>query len=83
MTTKKSKYGPVVMWRGFDASGRCVSECIGTPANTRSAAPRLLEALEGLRKELWAHVKLDVKKHYNLMVADAAAGTAIAEATKS
>lgn len=51
-------------------------------ANARliAAAPELLAALEGLRAELRAHVKLNVRKHYSLMVADAAAGTAIAKA---
>lgn len=44
------------------------------------AAPDLLAALEDLRKELRAHVKLDVKKHFSLMAADAAAGTAIHKA---
>jgi len=43
-------------------------------------APELLAALKALRTELRAHVKLDVKRHYSLMVADAAAGTAIAKA---
>ncbi len=45
-----------------------------------AAAPELLEALEELRAQLRAHIKLDVKKHYSLMVADAAAGTAITKA---
>lgn len=42
-------------------------------------APNLLAALEGLRKELRNHVKMDVKKHFSLLVADAAAGKAIAK----
>lgn len=46
-----------------------------------AAAPDLLAALKDLRKELHAHVKLDVKKHYSLMAADAAAGTIIRKAT--
>ena len=53
-------------------------------ANARliAAAPDLLEALIGLRKELSAHIKFNVKKHFSLMAADAAAGTTIAKATK-
>ena len=41
----------------------------------------LLAALLDLRKQLREHVKMDVRKHYGLMVSDAAAGTAIANAT--
>lgn len=47
-----------------------------------AAAPDLLAALEGLRRELRQHIKLDVKKHYSLMVWDAAAGQAIRKATR-
>jgi len=36
-------------------------------------------ALEGMRKQLREHVKMDVKRHYSLMVADAAAGTILAK----
>jgi hypothetical protein len=45
-----------------------------------SAAPELLEALEGLYKQLHAHIRLDVKKHYSLMIADAIASSAIHKA---
>lgn len=53
-------------------------------ANARliAAAPDLLAALEDMREQLRAHVRLDVKKHYRLMVADAAAGSAILKARK-
>jgi hypothetical protein len=49
-------------------------------ARLMAAAPDLLAALENLRKELHAAVRLDVKKHYSLMVAEAIAGTAIRKA---
>ena len=52
-------------------------------ANARliAAAPELLAALRNLKKELWAAgLKLHVRKHFSLLVADAAAGTAIAKA---
>lgn len=50
-------------------------------SNLVAAAPKLLQALEDLRKEIHAAHILNVKKHFSLMVADAAAGTAIYEAT--
>jgi hypothetical protein len=40
----------------------------------------LLATLRELQKQLHAHIRLDVKKHYSLMVADAAASTVIARA---
>lgn len=46
-----------------------------------AAAPDLLAALVELQKELRQNIKLDVRKHYSLMVADAAANKAIAKAT--
>jgi len=48
-------------------------------ANARliAAAPDLLEALKELQKRIHAHMKMDVKKHYSLLVADAAASKAI------
>lgn len=51
-------------------------------ANARliAAAPDLLQALQDLRKELRASRKLDVKKDFSLMVADAQAGAAIHKA---
>lgn len=51
-------------------------------ANLRliAAAPLMLQALEDLRKELRAHVKLDVRRNFSLMAADAQAGTAIHKA---
>lgn len=47
---------------------------------------RMLEARNALVKlqlELQAHVKFDVKKHYSLMVANAAAAKAIAQASQA
>ena len=49
-------------------------------ANLFALAPALLEALEGLYRELHSHIRLDVKRHYSLMVADAIASSAIAKA---
>jgi hypothetical protein len=49
----------------------CFSQCADCACVT---------ALEELRAQLRAHFKLDVRKHYSLMVADAAAGTALAKA---
>lgn len=49
-------------------------------ANLFALAPALLEALIGLQRELHAHIRLDVKRHYSLMVADAIASTAISKA---
>lgn len=40
----------------------------------------LLEALRALQKEVHGAVKFNVRKHYHLMVADAAASKAIAKA---
>ncbi len=51
-------------------------------ANARliAAAPDLLAALESLRAQLRAHVRMDVKKHYSLMAAEVAADKAIRRA---
>jgi hypothetical protein len=45
-----------------------------------AAAPEMLDALRDLRRELRGVVKLDVRKHFSLMVADAAANKAIFKA---
>ena len=42
----------------------------------------LLTALKDLTTSIHEHVKMDVRKHYYLMVADAAAGKAIAKAAE-
>ena len=49
-------------------------------ARVMAAGAELLDALRDLQKELRAVVKFDVRKHYSLMVRDAAASTAIARA---
>jgi hypothetical protein len=43
----------------------------------------LVAALVELRRQLRSHVKMDVKKHFSLMVADAAASKAIDNATSN
>jgi hypothetical protein len=48
--------------------------------NNEAVNQELVAALVELRKQLWAHVKMDVKKHYSLMVADAQASKAIGKA---
>lgn len=45
-----------------------------------AAAPDLLAALKGLQKQIHAHYKMNVKKDFSLMLADAEAGKAIAKA---
>lgn len=51
-------------------------------ANARliAAAPELVQALLNLQRELHSAVKLDVRKHYSLMVADSMASKAIGKA---
>ena len=44
------------------------------------AAPELLKALKELRKQIFAHHKMNVKKDYSLLVADAAASKIIHKA---
>lgn len=44
---------------------------------TKPTASELLASLIELRKQVHAHIKLDVKKHYSLMVADSLASTLI------
>ena len=43
----------------------------------REQVKLLRDALEDLHKQLRAHVKMDVKKHFSLMVADAQATKAL------
>ena len=40
----------------------------------------IIDAAKDLQKELRQHIKMDVKKHYSLMVADAQLSKAIFEA---
>jgi hypothetical protein len=61
-----------------------VATTITNDADARliAAAPELLAALVELKKELWAAgLKLNVRKHFSLLAADAQAGTAIDKAT--
>lgn len=47
-------------------------------ARLADAAPEMFVALEDLKKELWrAGLKLNIRKHFNLLNADAGAGNAI------
>ena len=81
-----SKYKPRDQYERFAIE--CYSNIPGVPgiiakcgyrfnANLIAAAPDLLEALKELQKRIHAHVKMNVKKHYSLLVADAAASKAI------
>lgn len=45
-----------------------------------AAAPELMEALKELQKQIFAHHKMNTKKDFSLLVADAAAGKAIFKA---
>jgi hypothetical protein len=48
--------------------------------NAFTSAPDLLKALVDLQREIHHVVKMDVRKHYSLMLADVAASKAIASA---
>lgn len=69
----------VVAGRPGGEVANCLNGFGDRDANARliASAPELLAALMALQKQLHEHVKLDVKKHYSLLVADAAASTAI------
>lgn len=53
---------------------------VNANANLLAAAPDMYEALKDLQMQVRAHFKLDVKKHYSLMVADVIANKALAKA---
>ena len=53
------------------------SPCHKEDTQLIAAAPDLLEALKELQKQIHAHMKMDVKKHFSLLVADAAASKVI------
>lgn len=58
----------------------CTEEWTESNARLIEAAPDLLDALKELQKRIHAYVKMNVKKHYSLLVADAAASKAIHKA---
>lgn len=60
--------------------GSYVGEALEQDASLMAAAPDIYEALKALQKELRAHVKFDVKKHFSLMTADVQASKAIEKA---
>lgn len=80
------------VWRIVDGKGKRVCHIhpcmiksdaeIDANARLVAAAPELLTALQHLRQELRAAFRLDVRKHFSLMAADAMAGTAIHKATQ-
>lgn len=56
----------------------CISEVMYEKAASerdrlKAINAELVAALDELRNQLWAHITLDVKKHYSLMLADSAA----------
>lgn len=62
---------------GTDSPHQFTPEQIAANARLIAAAPDLLRVLVDLRKELRANRKMNVKKDFSLMAADAAAGTII------
>ena len=66
--------------RGDDFSGNAWVRWVAVGQLPQDTEAELLDALKNLRAQLRLHVKMNVKTHYSLMVADAAAGTAIIKA---
>ena len=54
-------------------------ETVAERDRLREVNAELLEALENLQNQIRTHIKMDVKKHYSLMLADVAASKAIAK----
>lgn len=60
--------------------GNAAEVAASEQGNQANQVKQLLDSLIGLQRQVHAHYKMDVKKHYSLMVADAEANKVIANA---